>query len=274
MQPLIDADVLVYEVGFGVETSWDQPGYPPFDKAAEMLDSKIANICAIVEATAPPLLHLTGKENFRYAIAKREPYKKRAGNKPFHYYNLQAYIKAKYETRISSGMEADDLMAIEQTRREEILNGNPFYSGPTIRSIICTRDKDLRSISGWHYGWECHNQPSFGPYYVEGFGEIKLSNDRKKVSGWGEKFFFVQLLTGDSVDSIPGLPKCGPVKAFETLQATSTPREALRAVYGAYRAFYGPLNAYREMLEQGRLLHMTRKLKDDGSPYLWGQKYD
>lgn len=271
MQPLIDADVLVYEVGFACETAWTGTGYPTFDFAADMLDSRISNICAVVGATAPPILYLTGKGNFRYEIAKRQPYKERAGNKPYHYYNLQAYIKAKYDTEISEGMEADDLMSIEQTRREDVFNGNPFYSGILLPSIICTRDKDLRSVPGWHYGWECHNQPSFGPEYVGEDGYVRLSNDRKSIKGCGRMFFLSQLLTGDPVDSIPGLPKCGPVKAFELLEGSVDSKDALKRVYGAYRAFYGPLNAYREMLEQGRLLHMTRKLKEDGSPILWGQ---
>lgn len=278
MQPLIDADVLVYEVGFACETAWTGPGYPSFDFAADMLDSRISNICAVVGATAPPILYLTGKGNFRYDIAKRQPYKERAGNKPYHYYNLQAYIKAKYDTKVSEGMEADDLIAIEQTRREEILGGNPLYSGPTKPSIICTRDKDLLSVPGWHYGWECHNQPSYGPELVDEFGKITLqtkvdSKGRKtnKIVGTGLMFFYAQCLTGDPVDTVPGIPGTGAAKAFKILEGSVDSKDALKRVYGAYRASYGPLNAYREMLEQGRLLHMTRKLKEDGTPYLWGQ---
>jgi 5'-3' exonuclease len=83
-------------------------------------------------------------------------------------------------------------------------------------------------------------------------------------------FFYAQLLTGDAVDTIPGLPKCGPVAAFNILANSNTPAEALKAVYGAYKACYG-LSGYKEMLEQGRLLYMTRKLREDGTPVLWGQ---
>jgi 5'-3' exonuclease len=273
MQPLLDADVLVYEIGFGAEAGWkyeEQEGVPPFDYAANMLDNRIANICAIVGATKPPILFLTGKGNFRYHIAKRTPYKERAGNKPVHYKNIIAYIKGKYDWRLQEGLEADDLMAIEQTRVEEILNGNPFYSGPEVQTIICTRDKDLRSVAGWHYGWELGNQPQFGPALVTELGSIALSTDRKKIKGVGLRFFLSQCLTGDTVDSIPGLAGCGPVAAFKILDGTTTYKEGLNAVYRAYKASYG-MYAYKELLEQGRLLWMTRKLKEDGSPYLWGQ---
>lgn len=255
IQPLLDADVLIYEAGFAAESGWDEEGHPPFDYAANQLDTRIANICAMVGATAPPILFLTGKKNFRNDIAKRKKYKDRASNKPYHYKNLTAYIKGKYDFRITEGLEADDLMAIEQTLRPN-------------ETIICTRDKDLRSVPGWFYCWELGKQASFGPFLIEGFGNIELVSNRKKIEGWGEKFFYAQCLLGDKVDSIPGLDGCGPVGAFEILEATTTPEEAFKAVLEAYRGSYGD-NAEDELLEQGRLLHMTRKLHEDGSPVLW-----
>jgi len=259
MQPLIDADVLRYEVGFAAEAGWQQAGFPPFDYAAEILDNRIGNICAVVEAKHPPILYLTGKGNFRYEIAKRQPYKDRPSAKPWHFHNLTAYMLCKYNVIISEGMEADDLMALEQTRR--MLGGEP-------ESIICTRDKDLRQVYGWHYGWELGNQPSFGPYNVTDFGEIKLSSDRKSIKGWGEKFFWSQCLTGDRVDSIPGIDGMGAVGAFNILERTKGTYEAFNAVLEAYRVVYGD-DAEKELLEQGRLLYMTRKLNEDGTPVLW-----
>lgn len=261
---------MVYECGFAAETGWGGEGAPPFDYAAEHLDNRIANICAMVEANTPPILFLTGKTNFRTKIAKRTKYKDRPSNKPYHYKNLIAYIKGKYDYRITEGLEADDLMAIEQTKREAEWNAQPEWIKEVIRTIICTRDKDLRAVGGWHYGWELGNQPQFGPERVEGIGWLKLSSNRKSIKGVGELFFYCQLLTGDKVDSIPGLEGCGPVKAYEILSERKTSSEALKAVYKAYKEKYG-MSAYAEMLEQGRLLWMTRKLREDGTPYLWGQ---
>lgn len=257
MQPLIDADVLLYEVGFAAETGWQGEGVPPFDYAAELLDQRIANICAMTGATKPPLLFLTGKTNFRNDIAKRQEYKDRPSHKPFHYYNLKAYIKGKYDYRLTEGLEADDLMAIEQTLRPN-------------ETIICSRDKDLLQVPGWHYSWELGNQPAFGPELVDEWGYIHLSSDRKKIKGVGLLFFYSQLLTGDRVDSVRGLDGCGPVRAFEILEGSKTSTEALKRCYEAYKAKYG-MSGYAEMLEQGRLLWMTRKLRKDGTPVLWGQ---
>ena len=267
MQPLLDADVLLYECGFGCEAGWDEPGYPPFDRAKDLLESKLAHICAQVDATHPPILFLTGQGNFRYDIAKRTPYKARPGNKPFHYKNLKAYIKGMYDYRESTGMEADDLMAIEQTKREISINSGE--TGDVVRSIICSRDKDLRAVEGWFYSWECGNQPSYGPMLHDSLGSLSLSADGKKLSGAGQCFFYAQCLMGDPIDSIPGLGgRTGPFKAFKLLQGCTSIPELYKAVLEAYKGMYGEA-AGAALLEQGRLLWMTRELHPDGQPILW-----
>jgi hypothetical protein len=256
MLPLVDADILLYEAGYAAEAAWAKEGVsPPFDYAAEILDSRVSHICHTVQATFPPILYLTGKTNFRDNIAKKQPYKERPGKKPFHYHNLKAYVKHKYIWESKDGLEADDLMAIEQTVLGE-------------RTIICTRDKDLRAVPGWHYGWEMGNQPSYGPKAVSELGAIRLSNDRKSIKGEGLLFFYGQCIVGDSVDTIPGLPGSGAVQAFNLLKGCPTSQEAFKRVLEAYRGLYGD-DAETELLEQGRLLWMTRELHEDDSPVLW-----
>ena len=44
MQPLLDADVLLYEIGFAAETGWKGESNPPFDYVSELLDNRIGNI--------------------------------------------------------------------------------------------------------------------------------------------------------------------------------------------------------------------------------------
>lgn len=232
---------------------------PPFDYVENLLVERIDRICREVGADQPPTLFLTGQGNFRNEIAKVRPYKHRAGNKPFHYYNIKAYIQGQYDFRMVDGLEADDLLAIEQTK----CNEESFH----FRTIICSRDKDLRQVPGLHYGWELGKQASFGPLLVDSFGKIWLT-DKKKIKGYGELFFYSQCLTGDTVDTVLGLPKYGPVKAFKILENTQTSEQAFKAVLEAYRGFYGDV-AEEHLLEQGRLLWMTRELNEDGSPKLW-----
>lgn len=267
MQCLIDADVLQYEIGYAAEASWKyknedkEPDWflvnsPPWPLVEKILEDRISLIERECNASQPSLMFFTGKNNFRYGIAKRQPYKVRAGNKPYHYDNIKIYLKCTYDCREQDGLEADDLISIEQTSRLKLRE-----------TVICTRDKDLRQVSGWHYGWELGKQPSFGPYFVSDYGVIQLSDDRKKLSGFGLKFFLSQCLTGDTVDSIPGLPKCGPVASYELLHNTKSYEEGLNVVLKAYTASYG-LDGWNELLEQGRLLWMTRELVN-GAPKLW-----
>lgn len=259
-QCLIDADVLAYEVGFAAETAWrhaspNSEDPPPWEFVQELLERKIEHIEFECEATMPSKFFLTGEGNFRYAIAKRQPYKERAGHKPYHYPNLKAVFRGVYQAIERDGLEADDLMSIEQTARKD-------------ETIICTRDKDLRQVAGWQYGWELNSQPSFGPFFVSGYGSISLSDDRKKLEGYGLKFFLAQCLTGDRVDSIPGLPKCGPVAAFEALVDTNTYAEGKSVVEELYENQYGS-NGVSELCEQGQLLWMVRELDPFGCPVLW-----
>lgn len=266
MQPLIDGDILVYEIGFAAETGWkgfhpDSLDPPPWDYVAYLLDNRITEICHKVGATKSPLLFLTGEGNFRIEIAKKKPYKGNRDSlkKPYHYKNIQSYLKGIYGAKTVEGMEADDAICIMQTR-----------DGRKRDTIICTRDKDLRQCPGWHFGWELGAQPQFGPFLVDEIGEISLI--KNEVKGWGIKFFYSQLITGDKTDNIPGIPGAGPKAAFEILENTHTKEEMEKAVVEAYKEFYG--DSWREeMLEQGRLLWMVRELDEEGKPVMWNITY-
>lgn len=259
MKPLVDADILAYEIGFAAEAPFKGEGtIPPFSYVEELLEMRINNILGAVGATEPATFYFTGGNNFRYHIAKRQPYKERPSLKPWHYKNIKAHMMCVYDCIVTNGIEADDAIGIAQTKA--LKEG---YD-----TIICTRDKDLRAIPGWHYGWELGNQPSFGPRYVDGLGSIRLSSDRKSLKGEGLVFFYAQLLLGDPVDTIPGLGKYGPVKTFDTLSAATTEAEAYQAVLNAYRAVYGDA-AEAEILEQGQLLWMIREVDEEGKPVMW-----
>jgi hypothetical protein len=252
MIALIDADVLRYEIAsIGENNGPDQPEPMWFDRVAEYLDQRISQIMFATEAVSC-LLFLTGPGNFRDKIAVSKPYKgNRKPEKPFHFDNLTAYMKSQYDTRVAEGMEADDLMSVMQMQSD----------GAT---VICTRDKDLRMIPGWHYGWECGAQPEYHMRWVSHGGSLELT-EKGKLVGTGMMFFYSQLLTGDAVDNIPGLPGVGPAKAYNLLK-DAEPEQALDIVREAYLD-KGYDDEY--LLEQGQLLWMTRALNEDGTPVLW-----
>lgn len=265
MRALIDGDILRYEVGFAAEAGWkathdDDGTLPSFDYVRGTLLQRIAQIVDGAGASSSTI-YITEGRTFRYDLAVTKPYKgQRIDNRPWHYENLTIYMKDVLDAEVVTHIEADDAMAMASVLEED--------------TIICSRDKDLRQVPGWMYSWELGKQAAFGPKKVGLVGKIQLSDTApRKITGEGLSFFFSQMLTGDAADNIPGLPGCGPVAAFECLnfgiEHSVNPCEDMEnEVAYLYEAYY--LGEWEErMLEQGRLLWMTRRFNEDGSPVLW-----
>lgn len=264
MTPLLDADIIAYELSFAAEAFWkyihaekgeEVTGPPPFDVVEEMVERRIPEIIKESGADGTPELCFTGEGNFRNFIAFTHPYKANRNEKPFHYYNTVFYLKLLYKHHVVDGLEADDLMGI-------LMTANPG------KYICISRDKDLRQIPGLHYGWEVHNQPAFGPHEFNHFGSVVLT-PKNKIVGGGMKFFYCQLLMGDSVDTVPGINKLGPVKAYAIINPCTTIEECELAASEAYKKAYG-LDWLSVMREQGRLLYMSRKVDKNKNVLLWG----
>ena len=267
MKALIDSDILRYEIGWGALTGWkaitETEEIPPFDYVEKLLLQRIASI---QEATGSDsyCLYLTEGHTFRYDIAKTKPYKgTRKENKPWHFDNLTAYMVGALEHKIVSFIEADDALAIDATADP----GN---------TVICTRDKDLRQVPVNVYSWELGKQASFGPVLISNPGTLELVDG--KLKGTGFAFFCAQMLMGDSVDNIPGIPGVGPVKTYNIIinsldyypaQDKNTKEEALLdIVEHEYKEYYE--DDWRDyLIEQGQLLWVVRELDEDGMPVIW-----
>jgi len=265
MQCLIDGDVLRYEVGFSGEYK-DEEGnnvIRDFDFVIEVLERRIAEIEDACWATKPSIIFITcckdthkilnrkGKygeylPNFRERVATTKKYKgTRKSAKPFHYKNITAYLLQHYDCHVASGLEADDLLSVHQRQSEPLT------------TVICSRDKDLRITQGMHYSWPCGKQPQFGPRHITEVGFLeKCSN---KCIGGGLKFFYYQMIVGDTVDNIPGLPKGGPALAFKVLNELETEEEMFNAVTTLYEERVG--EDWRDYFkEQADLLWMIQSL--------------
>ena len=203
------------------------------------------------------ILYLTEGDCFRNYIAKNKPYKgQRVDKKPFHHKNITAHMKAVYPTQTVTWIESDDAMAITQCDPLVMLHD----------TIICTRDKDLRQVPGLFFSWELGNQPQIGPLHVDSLGS--LTYEKGKVFGTGFKWFAAQVLMGDAADNIPGLNKYGPVKAFGILNEAESEAECTDLLIREYKAVHGE-DWEQQLLEQGQLLWIVRKLDSEGKPVLW-----
>jgi len=175
----------------------------PF-KAKLIADQTIAKIFRRTGATEAVFL-LSDSKNFRHELAVTQPYKDRDKTKPHHYELVKEYLVANYGAVVVKDLEADDAIGIlsEHCGEADV----PF--------VLSSYDKDLNQIPGLHYD----------------FNKDILYN----VTEWDSiLFFFTQVLTGDSTDSIPGLPGVGKVRAEKLLTPCKTYDEMLEVVKHAY----------------------------------------
>lgn len=173
--------------------------------------------------------YLSKGRGFRDKIAVTRPYKgnRDTSHKPKWYNEIREYAIRRFGAVEVSEIEADDSVAVA------------LYERPNQRVAI-TNDKDLRQITGWHYDW---TDPEVAPTWC-GPKDALLK-------------FYEQLLTGDPVDNIVGIPKCGPSKAAAILEGASSREDAERRCWDAYRAFYKEV-AEEKFLEMGRLVYILR----------------
>jgi len=120
--------------------------------------------------------------------------------------------------------------------------------------------------------WHCESQTEGivkQDTYVRGakagkgkFKRIKVGKKETeyldKLKGVGLKFFYSQLLTGDTVDNYPGLPGCGMTKAYRVLDDCTSEQELYQVVLALYKEHYKG-KAEVMLLEQGQLAWMQTK---------------
>lgn len=224
---LIDGDAILCKAGFATE---GQPVSHALQSAKSMLQH-ILKFLGIKEQTV--FLADTEKTNFRYQVATLQGYKEnRKGQKrPAHEKELREYMIKHWGAVVVSGAEVDDALGLHQTED----------------TIICSNDKDLDMIPGWHYDFDVGrkrkakgNKISIlkgykkkSVYYVSdpGFLSLRRHSGKWTLVGAGYKWFCAQLLLGDSSDNIPGVHKCGPVQTYNVLRDCKTEKEMIQKCY-------------------------------------------
>lgn len=243
----VDGDGLAYYCSGNDEC---EPGTARFNLAEKLRKAQLA--CGAERVVI--LLTASGShKGYRYAVARVKPYQgqRSGGRRPKNWEFLRnllaerAFDNATISTRVTGHAEADDLFG---------------QYGEDI--VIHTQDKDMRMLPGIHLDW-VSNQMVTVP---EGCWAI-TANDKV----YGRKWFWLQMLHGDTADNVPGLLKylsaagtlkpCGEVGAGHALGTASNDTEACNAVVSHYKACYGDRWPV-EILEQGILLWMRR---DDAS---------
>lgn len=217
MKLIIDGDIVCYKAGFAAEAN-DNSVVTAVTCAKEyihwIINTLIDEYSLDVQEV---IIVLSGKGNYRYDLAKTQPYKgnRVASRKPDRFDDIRRYLDVYWNAQIAEGMEADDLMGIMSDTD----------------TIIASQDKDLRMIPGLHF--ELNDRGVFCAF-DPGFLELDRSKKEAKLFGVGFAWFCAQMLMGDRVDNIPGVPGLGPVKVYNLLKDCCTVEEYLNKIIDIY----------------------------------------
>ena len=250
MKALVDLDVVTYACGFAgqskkfyvedetFDSSKDAREYCAAmqlsfeeDVTEEVIPEPVANVLHSVKVMVESIVEeagadewqgfLTGDGNFREEVAISKPYKgNRSQAKPYHYDTIRNYLLNHMGATLIEGEEADD--ALGRVQVADIQANGPKNAS----TIICTIDKDLDMIPGWHFNWNTK--------------EIYMVRPKQ-----GNRFFLHQMLTGDSTDNIPGIPRVGKqmadnlfTEAEEEYDDDVLTRALVDMVYERYLTFF------------------------------------
>ena len=211
--------------------------------AKQMLIKAIGTCQKHFNQTMKAEVYISKDGNFRHQIATIAPYKgnRPLNSKPAAYPALLAYLEQNWNALPVYGQEADDQLAIEQSKA----------TGPT---CIVGVDKDLLQVPGYHYN------PN------KGFTTISPA--------LGELLLYRQALTGDPTDNIKGCYKAGAKAASILIQNNSSATTKWNAVVRAYEHsidkygsdLYNGLSGYDAALENMRLVYLRRRVGEIWTP--------
>ncbi len=251
----IDADFLAYQV---TAESAELVGEKSFSDMQHNCTVAIDHLTALAGAEFYTLFLTPSDSNkgrrFGSATLKEYQANRKGKEKPRYLNAMRNWMEASLGAIMCRDCEADDGMAMAQYKA--IREGNENLS------IIASRDKDLRMVPGLQLNWErevIEGTPADKP-----FGYIYMDDTKstKTLKGYGWKFFWAQMLMGDTADNITGLPlvhpmimnkvkptaaseknpdkrkpgKCGPALAFTLLNDCDNNADAARLVAALYKA--------------------------------------
>lgn len=222
---LVDGDIIRYSAGFAAEGE-------PVENCLHTVKKMLLSIKEDTN-TNEVRVFLTGKGNFRVDLATIKPYKgNRKDRKPEHFDAITEYLLKYWGAEVIDGMEADDALAIEHLKEPDA-------------SIICTIDKDLYQVPGFHYNWRKGEK-----YLIE-----------EEDANYN---LYMQILTGDSVDNIPGCKGIGPKKAAKILDGVENPSDMYELAKQTYLSVYGDKEvAYKHLIETAHLVYILRSEDDE-----------
>lgn len=265
----VDADFLAYQVAYDDEKTLSE-----MKSNCDALIQKMR----LMSGSERVQLHLTPKgsdKGGRYELALLKEYQANRKDKvkPKFLHVIREWMHKERDALLHMHCEADDGMSMAQYAA--IAAGTPELS------VIATKDKDLCMVPGLQLNWDTGEltttENDYGWIHLH---EMDNKSRTKKIKGRGWKFFWAQMLTGDTADNISGIPKvcmpeylttgkpkaCGPVLAYEILAPVSTNQEAFEVVKALYQS-YGETIGFKNYRD-GSEVHPGRAFQSEAQ-LLW-----
>lgn len=189
---LVDADLVAFRCAATVQE------HEPLDVAVYRVDVLMRQILEATDSEQYKAF-LTGRGNFRKIINTEYKANRKDKEPPFYLQDCREYLIEEWNAVVSHGIEADDLLGIEQTDE----------------TVVCSLDKDLLMIPGVHFNWN----------------KVEYTHVDQLT---GLRTFYKQMLVGDRSDNIFGVDKIGPVKAAKAIDHLETEQEMFDTVLALY----------------------------------------
>lgn len=203
----------------------------------------------------------------RFLIASVKPYQQQrdGGRKPKNHAYLmewmQGYEGPAFISKVWSTRETDDGIAYMAQWHSQ--------NDPLGFCVIASADKDMRMLPGVHIEWKTNELIRVFPKdfcVMSKKTKVKAGVPYQEDVVYGTKWFWLQMLCGDSADNIPGLEgfyvnnavkKMGPATANAALKDSHDDADAFEIVMSFYENYYGE-DACDRFAEQAALLWLRR----------------
>lgn len=188
----IDGDIVAYSC------AWVADRAPRKSAALAAARTMVTNIIETLSLDAGEIiLTMPNAQTFRKDLS--DTYKAtRKQAKPQYFGDCFEYLVKQWKATVVEDIEADDALGIAMTQNPD--------------GVVCTIDKDLNQIPGWHYNWR-----KFSMYHVD--------------AEQGERFLWEQMLIGDTADNILGVRGIGPKKAKVILDESDNYADTVLELY-------------------------------------------
>lgn len=192
MKLAIDADIILYQASLGAQNKID------WGDETVSVEADINKAKAIVKSTIREYQNYTGVKEFVLCLSHYENFRKtvwsdyklsrKDSERPVLLKPLREWVEETYPTMVIEKLEADDVLGILATT----------YPGEIIH---CTMDKDLQCVPGKMLHVKKNKKHLL----------LDISEDSAK------RFHYIQTMTGDMCDGVPGVYGIGPKKAEKYL---------------------------------------------------------